>query len=341
MRVHAFVAVTVLMGGCASDPSEDAVSSDEAMVTGPDDGGTWKLYAQPGAQSDPQCDEHTALVLSRFSTERNGRRAVLFDALSGSCKKLVEPQQRSYHLLLDSGWSRRHCGSLRYVGERLDGKGNIVIIDHRKNNCDAVEAELVVEETIRNNDESRTQTMHAAPEAWEPTVESTWLGFAMQQCNQNPWKDEDPVAYFASKGFELEATGYVAPSVRHHACLSCVCSANLNLVVKVKSAAAAKALALEYGFGPVHDALTTGATQCGTSPWEEGQDPAKPEVERLFSWAQSVQAPLAGGGFIKPAQPVSVCQSCSCPRGDSAFAIPKDASASAQLRSLGWTDLEN
>jgi hypothetical protein len=42
---------------------------------------------------------------------------------------------------------------------------------------------------------------------------------------------------------------------------------------------------------------------------------------------------------MRKTKSMAVCMACSCPRGDFAVALPKDANARTKLGTLGWTEL--
>lgn len=334
-----------LVAGCAADATpegdDDSVASEDAFRTGIEPG-TWKLYAEPRHQPNPGCDVHTSLTLGN----RYGARAELREALDGFCEIYVEPQERSYRLRL-AGTS---CGSKIYEGKkRIGGKlRTIKIVDHRTRMCrDLVPARIIVEETDRNGD---VQTKYSFDGAPAPST-STWLTLGPKQCGDNPWQNGSQTAdeagqvksYFSSQGIQLEAVGFAYPGEPRMVCMACSCPRGDTLVVKAKDAADAQKLVSQHGFAEATNAFTKSPTQCGTNPWENGQQTqdSRLESQRLASWAKGAGAPLSEAGFIDYTEPRMVCMACSCPRGDIAIAFPESAAAGNELENLGWTRVEN
>jgi len=338
---------TVALAGCSADASDDAL--DEDMISSEDAiraqslvPGTFKLYADPGHQANPSCDLHTALEL----TNQNGARAKLREVVGGFCEIFADPQPREYRLRYEG----TSCGSVTYRGQKkIAGKlRSIKITDHRSRVCrDLVPAKIIVEETGINGG---TSIKYSAPDAPAPAT-STWLTYAPRQCGTNPWNDaKDPSdekgqvdRYFSGLGISLEQVGFAYPSEPRIVCMACSCPRGDSLVVKATTAADAAKLVADHGFAPLEGALATGPKQCGTNPWEGGAPLGddRAESSALASWAKASGAELLEVGFLDYTEPRMVCMACSCPRGDTAIAIPKTPAAAAKLVNLGWQRVEN
>ncbi|MBX3219361.1 MAG: hypothetical protein KF795_02510 [Labilithrix sp.] len=353
--VVAGAALTMVATGCgadAGDDDEDTVSSEDAILASSLTGGAFKLYAQPNAAPNPSCDVHTSLTL----TSKGGARADLREAVDGFCEIYVAPSERAYRLRL-AGTS---CGSKIYKGKkRIGGKTReITITDHRTRLCrDLVPAKIIVDETDATGAVHTKYSFDGKPPAPAPT--STWLTISPRQCGGNPWNGAAPAPgqdpshlqgeagqvhdFFRATGIELEQIGFAHPAEPMMVCMACSCPRGDTLVVHAKSSADAQRLVSEFGFAPIDNALTRAPTQCGTNPWEGGQQLQNDadESRQLSSWASSAGAPLTGAGFLDHTEQRFVCMACSCPRGDLAIAFPKDAAASAKLETLGFAPIQN
>ena len=97
------------------------------------------------------------------------------------------------------------------------------------------------------------------------------------------------------------------------------------------------------GFAPAEGMMAIAPRQCGTNPWENGEQTPDPRLEssRLAAWAAGAGAPLEQAGFVSRTEMFAVCAACSCPRGDEAIAIPKDEQSRQKLEDLGWARVEN
>jgi hypothetical protein len=352
--LFAAFSLTAATVGCAADATTDAEddveAAEEAMFGATRiEEATFKLYPEPHAAPNPMCDIHTVLELKN----QPSGRAALHEAVDGFCKIGVIPDAREYRLRR-AGTS---CGSTIYKGRRRV-KGawrNITVTDHRTRICrDLVPARVIVEETDRFG-ELQTKYSHDAAPA--PKV-GTWLTIAPRQCGTNPWNGAGPAAgqgpsylpgeagevddFFRGQGISLEQIGFAHPSEPRMVCMACSCPRGDTLVVKAKSAEDAQRLVSDFGFAEATDTLTTSPTQCGSNPWESGQQTdRRTEAQRLASWAAAAGAPLEEAGFLDRTEPMMVCMACQCPRGDTAIAIPTDATSAAKLENLGWTRLEN
>jgi hypothetical protein len=155
---------------CSADTSDaiegdgDDVSVDEANAAriAP---GEFKLYMEPRATPNPNCDPHTKLVLSATG----GSKAHLEEALGGFCELAVVPNPRDYRLRAagqDCG-SRIFTGSFKKNGE----KHSIKIIDNRTRLCENVVAGAIeVEETTPRGTVMK-YSYDAPPEGETVTVE--------------------------------------------------------------------------------------------------------------------------------------------------------------------------
>lgn len=92
--------------------------------------GEFKLYDEPNATPDPDCDIHTALSLLNTAS---GPVARLENRVSGFCEIMISPSKREYKLEV----STDSCGALQYSGE-IDEVNSIEITDNRKNVCEMV-----------------------------------------------------------------------------------------------------------------------------------------------------------------------------------------------------------
>ncbi|MBX3262510.1 MAG: hypothetical protein KF782_22710 [Labilithrix sp.] len=354
-NLAACAALTAVAAGCGADAGaddEDTVSSEDAILASSIVGGTFKLYGEPNAAPNPHCDVHTALTLSGDG----GARAALREALDGLCEIYVAPQEREYRLRL-AGTS---CGSKIYKGKkRIAGKvREITITDHRTRVCrDLVPAKIIVAETDGAGALQTKYSFDGPPPA--PPATSTWLTIAPKQCGTNPWNGAQPAPgqdpshlqgeagevheFFRGQGIGLEQIGFAYPAEPMMVCMACSCPRGDTLVVRATSSADAQRLVTEYGFAPIEDALTRAPTQCGTNPWQGGQQlPSDAdEAHQLASWAAGAGAPLSAAGFLDSTEPRFVCMACSCPRGDLAIAFPADAASSTNLEGLGFTRIED
>ncbi len=354
-RLAACAALTAVAVGCGADAGvddEDTVSSEDAILASSLVGGTFKLYAEPNATPNPSCDVHTSLTLSGDG----GARAALREALDGLCEIHVAPQERQYRLRL-AGTS---CGSKIYKGKkRVFGKvREITITDHRTRVCrDLVPAKIIVAEADSAGALQTKYSFDGQPPATPAT--STWLTIAPKQCGTNPWSGAQAAVgqepshlqgeagevheFFRSQGIGLEQIGFAYPAEPMMVCMACSCPRGDTLVVRAASSADAQRLVADYGFAPIDDALTRAPTQCGTNPWEGGQQLANDadEAQQLASWAAGAGAPLSAAGLLDYTEPRFVCMACSCPRGDLAIAFPADAASSTKLEDLGFTRVGN
>lgn len=352
------IAFSVLASGCSAEVGEgelDEASSEDALIVSPESfKGTFKLYGQPNFTPDPMCDIHTSLTLE--GSPIGSPRARLHDAVTGTCKIFVEPQTRQFRLRL----ARRSCGSMIYTGHTVvfGARREITITDHRSRLCrDIVPAKIIVEERDAQGGSYTRYSFDGKLPAPEPT--STWLTTAPKQCGTNVWNNAGELPgvepsslqgeagevdnYFRSVGVRLEKIGFAYPAEPLMTCMACSCPRGDTLVVQAASSEDAQKLISQYGFTALTGALTTSPTQCGTSPWEAGQqtEHRSDESRWLSSWSAQQGAPLSLAGFVQLTEPQFVCRACQCPRGDLALALPQDADAANKLENLGWTRVEN
>jgi len=349
------LALSCIVAGCAADTTaddeEDLVSSEDAIKAAGLAAGTFKLYAEPRQEPSTFCDVHTVLELKNGG----GARAAIQEKVTGMCKLAVFPDLREYRLRLDE----TSCGSKIYKGsKRINGlRRTITLTDHRKRTCkDLVPAKIIVEETDRFG---ATQTKYSFDGAPPAPKTGTWLTIAPRQCGTNPWNGakaapgSEPSAlpgekgevdnFFRAQGVSLEQIGFAYPAEPRAVCMACSCPRGDALIVKATTSADAAKLVASHGFAEAKGALTTAPAQCGSNPWEAGQQLGddRAETQQLATWAKGSGATLAQGGFLDFVEPRMVCMACSCPRGDTAIAFPKDAAASTKLASLGWQRVEN
>lgn len=157
-------------GGAEDGPDSDDVTVDEANAAKVTPG-SFKLYGQPRATPNPNCDPHTKLTLeaSRYST------AKLEEGLEGFCEIAVVPNPRTYRLRLAS----TSCGSRIYTGSvtKSGKKYAVKITDHRTRLCeDVVPAAVIVEETVPGFPGAITTTKYSydgAPSGQTVTLEGT------------------------------------------------------------------------------------------------------------------------------------------------------------------------
>jgi hypothetical protein len=349
------LALSFVAAGCAADTTEteddDLVSTEEAIKAASLKPGTFKLYDEPRQEPSPFCDVHTVLELKNAG----GARAALHEKVSGMCKLAVFPDLREYRLRLDA----TACGSKIYKGsKRIDGKPrSITVTDHRSRTCkDLVPAKIIIEETDRFGAKQTKYSFDGAPPA---PATSTWLTIAPRQCGTNPWSGAKAAPgkeasslqgekgevdnFFRAQGVTLEQIGFAYPAEPRMVCMACSCPRGDALIVKAKTSADAAKLVASHGFAEAKGALAKAPTQCGSNPWEGGAQANDDRVEagQLASWAETNGATLEEAGFLDYTAPRIVCMACSCPRGDTAIAFPKDAAASNKLVNLGWKRVEN
>jgi len=331
--------LTLGLAGCGSTVEDDAEASEGAASMATLTAGSFTLYGTPRHQPTG-CDSIVRLTLDPANRTAEAKMS---NAINGFCAQFVEPDAREYKLTATGD----DCGSKIYSGKRA-GRGpatTIVLTDHRTRRCrDTVDARIIVEETQADGVKRMLYSGDSAGPA--PSVTTKWLSFSPKQCNTNPWNlvDNGPgtgpetlsvVQYYESIGIKLNQVGFVDPVGGAFACESCGCARGDRLVVEAKTADDATKL-LVAGFKPLAGALTTSPKQCGTNPWQDG---TTDEDKALGSWAAANGAELAEAGFVNQIEPTATCAACSCPRGDTAIAIPKTTAGGDALAGLGWQRL--
>lgn len=169
--------LSLATAGCAADTdgAEDGADGDDVTVDEANAAkvapGSFKLYGEPRATPNPNCDPHTKLTLAagHYST------AKLEEGLDGFCEIAVVPNPRTYRLRL-AGTS---CGSRIYSGSvtKSGKKYAVKITDHRTRLCeDVVPAAVIVEETVPGFPGAITTTKYShdgAPSGQSVTLEGT------------------------------------------------------------------------------------------------------------------------------------------------------------------------
>lgn len=171
----ATASLTAACSADTSDPAGDENDSDDVTVdeanaakVGP---GSFKLYSQPHASPNPNCDVHTRLTLAAatYST------AKLEEGLEGFCEIFVEPNPRTYRLRL----AGTDCGTRIYAGSvtKKGKKYSVKITDNRTRLCEnVVAAAVIVEETVPGFPGAITTTKYShdgAPAGQTVTLEGT------------------------------------------------------------------------------------------------------------------------------------------------------------------------
>lgn len=350
------LSVAALGVGCSSGDDgmadDDQVSAEEALRAAPIQNGTFKLYATPRFTPTPGCDVHTSLTLAK----EGGAHASLREVVGGFCEIYVDPQPREYRLKLD----HTSCGSKIYKGKKkISGTvREITITDHRSRLCrDLTPAKIIVAETNSAGDVTTKYSFDGQTPPPPPT--STWLTIAPKQCGTNPWNGAQPAPgqdasslageagevdnFFRGKGVAIEQVGFAYPAEPMMVCMACSCPRGDSLVVHAKTPADADKLIGQYGFVALENAWTRSPTQCGSNPWENGQQTqsSSDESHQLATWAAGQGAALKTAGFLDFTEPRFVCMACSCPRGDLAVVVPKDNASSLKLENLGFSRVEN
>ena len=345
--------------GCAApssgddDGDESEVESSEQAVYAAVTPGTFKLYDEARITPYAPCDLFTSLELGNSPTGV----AKLKEVVTGTCKLAVYPDLRSYKLHNDG----TSCGSKFYWGRRKVGSRwvNIRVTDHRSRTCkDLVPAKIIVDESIPSLGVAYRMYSHDAvtppppPPPPPPPQVGTWLSISPKQCGTNAWSGAQPGAdaspltgeeadvdnYFRSKSINLEQVGFLTATEPRIVCFACSCSRGDVLVVKAKDSTDAQNLITNFGFTELEGAYGTGPKQCGQNGWQSSGNAAN-EEQQLTSWLKSSGAASTDAGFMHKTKSMAVCMACSCPRGDFAIALPKDASARTKLGTLGWTEL--
>jgi hypothetical protein len=162
MKTQKYAFLVLLAGvsaffGCAAETSdlnsEDDVSEEElnsVKITPVQS----KLYSTPEEAREPNafCDVHTRLDITQSAS---GATAKLVERVTGNCKLVVAPNERTFRLreVTGSCGSRSYRGS-RFVGGRIE---RIAIVDHRTRTCkDLVPAKLIVDETKTTGEKTTT-----------------------------------------------------------------------------------------------------------------------------------------------------------------------------------------
>jgi hypothetical protein len=162
MKTQKYAFLVLLAGvstffGCAAETSdiasEDDVSEEElnsVKITPVQS----KLYGTPEEAREPNafCDVHTRLDITQSAS---GATAKLAERVTGNCKLVVAPNERTFRLreVTGSCGSRSYRGS-RFVGGRIE---RIAIVDHRTRTCkDLVPSKLIVDETKTTGEKTTT-----------------------------------------------------------------------------------------------------------------------------------------------------------------------------------------
>lgn len=153
MKIQKYALLVLLAGvssffGCAAETSDmdsEDDASEEALKSVQIPPVLSKLYRTPEEARVPNafCDVHTQLDITQSAS---GATAKLVERVTGNCKLVVAPNERSFRLREVTG----ACGSRSYRGSRLVGGRieRIAIFDHRTRTCkDLVPAKLIVDET--------------------------------------------------------------------------------------------------------------------------------------------------------------------------------------------------
>jgi len=93
-------------------------------------------------------------------------------------------------------------------------------------------------------------------------------------------------------------------------------------------------------FGQADEWLVYSPTQCGTNPWEMEPPVSTPgwpvgELGVIASYYSGIGIEIQEIGLLDPAQPIAVCLSCGCPRGDQLMVRASGMDA-ALLKQLGF-----
>jgi hypothetical protein len=167
MTPSKFLSLFVLAIGCSTAACSGQSAAEEGGTT---EGaisftvnpGKFKLYSEPGHQSDAACDVFTALELK--STGINEGSGTFVDAFEGTCVGVAPPFPRTFQLDLDLG----PCGVRTYRGE--SGDRSVKISDYRLATCVRVVSQLVVEETSKSGGWTTTKYAAADEPASGPIV---------------------------------------------------------------------------------------------------------------------------------------------------------------------------
>lgn len=110
-----------------------------------------KMYSEPNARPNPNCDVHTEMTLWEKAPEATVMTVSLRDSLDGACEIYVLPNPRTYIMTREQD----SCGSKVYV----DTMAGARLMDHRTRMCeDIVPALFVLEET---DAEGKVRTLYS------------------------------------------------------------------------------------------------------------------------------------------------------------------------------------
>lgn len=152
--IGALLLATSTGAGCTLEAaSAEETDSAAAALTGEN----FRLYDEPFVEPGGLCDIHTLLTLAPEERAPGPnfdglvRHARLHDALSGECRRLVDPDPRTYTLMFEG----TSCGSRIFTASiTVDGVARkVTLTDHRTRVCkDLVPANVIVEEQTTAGD---------------------------------------------------------------------------------------------------------------------------------------------------------------------------------------------